>query len=368
VDLKSAALALLLEQMGLASPARYMFCLREHDHSGNQTNYLVIQRSFDPASLFPVAWLNNVLFTYQIVHSEDPHRADVLELPADPLAVPAWPMASWPFATGQYTTNLTRDDAGGLRYLLSTNNANVEEMLPNVQLAADGSTNFVNRALRPGWEKINFAPLATESGTDGFITTTNWFADTYITNGAQVKQTLKRIVTRPDILFSAADLGVSNRVPRLFARSDTSRWTNNDALNGASQLDGPGVIQPPVTITFSKLGPLLLNSNQLTNQSDALTLPAWGWFDGSTNPPIVFPTPGSYRDVLARLQLVGNNTTWTLSLWLSGQFGERYRLETSTDLVGWGADSTITNRSWVVDFTFSTGETEPRRFFRVVAE
>ena len=59
---------------------------------------------------------------------------------------------------GIYYTNLTRDDVGGLRYLLSTNTVAMENLIPGVA-GAGGNSNVVNMALRPGVEKLTFQRL-----------------------------------------------------------------------------------------------------------------------------------------------------------------------------------------------------------------
>ena len=68
IDLKSSALQILVEEMGLASPERFVWCLRSRIvlPNGTQTNYTVIMRSFDPVNLYPSKYVNNVLYTYQV--------------------------------------------------------------------------------------------------------------------------------------------------------------------------------------------------------------------------------------------------------------------------------------------------------------
>jgi len=161
-DLKSVTLHLLVEQLGLTEPERYTWTL--HDRSVGAkcpvtTTYLVVQRNFDviPSPLNQVqysTYVNNVLYTYFI--EEDcgaipgiPWDAITVPRGQDPLAelytavaannfAGSWPQTAIDPNTGQilfysgglqiggFYTGLTRDDVGGLIYLMSTNNVNYE--------------------------------------------------------------------------------------------------------------------------------------------------------------------------------------------------------------------------------------------------
>ena len=66
-DMKSRALAALLVELGLASPERYAFTLRDRRVlPDNDVQYLVIKRNFDPVTLGPSSYVNDVLYTYYI--------------------------------------------------------------------------------------------------------------------------------------------------------------------------------------------------------------------------------------------------------------------------------------------------------------
>src|SRR5439155_706987 len=67
LDLKSTALGMLTEELGLASPDRYVWALRERRVIVNLPFYLVIKRNFDPVTLAPSSYVNGVLYTYGIV-------------------------------------------------------------------------------------------------------------------------------------------------------------------------------------------------------------------------------------------------------------------------------------------------------------
>src|SRR5256712_7661785 len=70
-DLKSAALHVLVEQLGLADPVRYTWCLRARILPTGlmcpEYVYTVIKRNFDPVTLEPSSYVNGTLYTYRII-------------------------------------------------------------------------------------------------------------------------------------------------------------------------------------------------------------------------------------------------------------------------------------------------------------
>lgn len=144
-DIKSVVLGLMAEQMGLAEPDRYTWTL--HDRLVGpggcpaDVQYTVIKRNFDPVYsgldvLQPSSYVNGTLYSYVIVEicqAPPDTLAEAVEFPVDPLANVFTPLAS--AATGSfiggYYTGFTRDDMGGLRYLLRTNNLNIEAAGPD---------------------------------------------------------------------------------------------------------------------------------------------------------------------------------------------------------------------------------------------
>ncbi|HEY1786664.1 MAG TPA: hypothetical protein VGJ73_00845 [Verrucomicrobiae bacterium] len=171
-DLKSTVLYEMMEQMGLAEPERYVWTLHTRFLPPGGTCpfdelYQVIQRNYyyTPSPLDQVLYspyVNDTLYTYII--EEACTGPDPLALAApvnvDPfknvdtavaglgagLGIEAITATNslgevvWeaPFAGGYYTA-LTRDDVGGLRYMMSTNNIEREDTPPGVFLE---STNF----------------------------------------------------------------------------------------------------------------------------------------------------------------------------------------------------------------------------------
>src|SRR6266446_3010274 len=92
-DLKSTALILLLEELGLAEPERWVWALRGRAtvtvNGVTFTNYSTIKLNYDPITRQSSSYVNGALYTYTI---EDPigrlMYADAIELSADPLAFP----------------------------------------------------------------------------------------------------------------------------------------------------------------------------------------------------------------------------------------------------------------------------------------
>jgi len=159
LDLKSFTLGAMIEQLGLTDPVRYSWTL--HDRwlpPGGacpiDEEYLVVQRNFDffspSLNQLPYSpYVNNTLYDYfitEICSGPNP-LAVTVPYSVDPLADIYSPVASsiaifW----GDYYTGLTRDDAAGLRYLLSTNNINWETPASDALTIV---TNTLNPALFP---------------------------------------------------------------------------------------------------------------------------------------------------------------------------------------------------------------------------
>jgi len=353
LDVKSFTLATLLEEMGLANPERFVWGLRGRVTGQGFTNYSVLQMNFDPVTIQPTRYVNGVLYNYVIFDDLGPvggewasavewYQLDPLYQPyssvAGALGGSDFQLGSSPdlggfgigsafLGTGQYFSGLTRDDAGALKFLLSTNNMVFDTLLPTVQPRAAGRfnspwspvvlsnlfgtnisvvgisnilgaigtnfTNMVRTALRPGPDKITFqrVPLL---GTN-FTPITLRYTDRYInpTNGRIVKQPVERVVLAPDIIFTVRDLGTVQEIPVRAARSGTAGWTNNAALNsfvGAQGLGGPGTIYPSVIITFGDMLPYFLNLAAGEGDADAAFASGlWGSFDGTDRPPVIFP-------------------------------------------------------------------------------
>ena len=340
IDLKTTTLSKVLEILGLADAQRWVYSLRQRVPFPNQgtTNYLVIQRNYDPLTILPSQAINGDLYVYRIFDPILPDNwADAIEFAAatpDPTAQTT-PVASSFLLPGVFATGLSRDDAGGLRYIYGATNRNVETLLPGITLASNGvvgnvvspwipyfgitniftnvfgKTNIVGTngvfatALRPGMETITFVRTDFDSLLgQTFVPITNIFTDVYISNNAAILQRVQRVTTQPDLLFTAEDLGAVGAVPVLLRRG--VNFINNDALNGQSTLAGPGVLSGPARISFSRVLPALINDplfDFLNGPQGVLSTGAWGSFGESDDSIIVFGT--TIEDLQQRVLILG---------------------------------------------------------------
>jgi len=172
-------------------------------------------------------------------------------------------------------------------------------------------------SLREGIEKIRFVRADFDSLlSQSFKPITNTFATVQVTNSQAVYQTFQRVVTAPDIVFSAADIaaGPANPSPPNPYVTTVDRSVNFDQANALPGLAGPGLITPPTTITFDKAGPVYFNYTALGNLMDGTPYftetPGfqisdfyyyfyfvWASFDGTTNDPVVYPDGMSFQNL-----------------------------------------------------------------------
>jgi len=329
-DLKSYTLALMMEEMGLAAPERYVWTLRDKRPDGNETLYTVIRRNFDPVTQAPSSYVNDRLYTYAIqdpipINGGASSYADAIELPVDPMdsftsvANAADSIYGSQLLPGVFFTGLTRDDVGGLRYLYERKFANsyVENLVTNavvspignggpwqpVVIGTNGLTdtnNFIITALRPGIDKFVFK-IAPNTVFGNFIAFTNRNSDVfYNQNGRRSQQAYLRTMVQPDIIFAAGDLGLSDGGNPITTRR-SGNFVNNAALNtsvGSGPAAGPGTITPTVVITFNKLGPFVQSETpSFLDQESAFVGWVWGSFDGTTNDPVVYPVGSTIQDL-----------------------------------------------------------------------
>jgi hypothetical protein len=342
VDIKSITMAAILEEMGVTSSERYTWTLRAR--GGTPVGYSVIKRNFDPVTRQPSSFVNGVLYTYTIQEFQNPDVADAVESRVDPLQTAVsvadtmgslFPTSVTAADFGAYFTGLTRDDVGALRYLYNPSNRNAETLPPNTLFQASGgsgggawvpvggtgtntTTTGVNQASRPGVDKITFVRVNYDPLLGTSIATNVYTDNYYLPNSDTLRsQTVARVITEPDILIIAEDLGVTIYVPALFRRTDTGGWGDNSAINSSAALAGPGQIAPPIELAFSKVGPYILNSagGFLDEYNNAGVGFVWGSYDGTTNEPVVFPD-GTSVSALSQQLLFGSfgpdGSAWTI--------------------------------------------------------
>jgi hypothetical protein len=358
-DVKSFTMAALMEALGAAPAERYVWTLRSRVVINNIPYYTVVKRNFDPMTSLPSAYVNSVLYTYQILQTVSTPTYEAVEFEVDPSLPSVSSVSSYMGLTGGiyasgwsanvspglFFTGLTRDDVAAMRYLYRPSNYNVETLATNVVQAPAGTssgtyligggsgsgkpnpwgapaggtntvgTNLaaINVAIRSGVDKVSFVRVDYDSLIGTWIPITNVFVDQYITNYNQRSQTVQRTLAAPDVLFTAADLGLGVSTPVLFRR--TLSLVSLDAQNGAETLSGPGLIQPPVTITFSKLGQFLGNVGG-GGEADGAPGYFWGSFDGTTAEPVVYPQSASILE-LEQLILSGRVSDSSENPWLS---------------------------------------------------
>ena len=150
-DIKSLMLSTLLQSMGLACPERYTWTIYQQvpieGTTPTQYIYSIIQRNFDPVSFRPSPYVNNTLYTYQILQiSASPDTWDCQELAVDVANPNVSVIASAGLQVGAvdprviqqvygtadlvqsgfglFYTGLTRDDVGAIRYMYRPQNVN----------------------------------------------------------------------------------------------------------------------------------------------------------------------------------------------------------------------------------------------------
>lgn len=369
VDLKSTALSLLLEQMGLAKPEPAVWCVRDFSTNGNAFIFAVIRRNFDPQIAQPSSFVNDTYFSYQLVQTSlfptSGLFCDAVEFPVDPLATVKTTVAGFNLGPGYYVSQLSGDDVGGVRFLYNGNQIRYEHLLPEVHLA-DGTTNLVRSAYRSGVEKVTFVRQPAGTGGQEFTPVTNRWTDVYYIGSEVGYQLVERVTPRPDIVFSARDLGPYN----LYSRTGTTNWVNNAALNGNPEGAGPGVIVPGVTIAFNNVGRIYYNlAPAQLDEAEAVGSLFWGSFDGGTNDPIIYPAGlVAFQPSSVELNLTVNSRQSVFRWPLVGAAYGRFYLQTTTNLNGWQTLATVTNSGAIFHYNFMGAGSEPQRFFRTIGE
>ena len=392
LDLKSHTLPLLLEQLGLANPGRFVWGLRDRQviriAGQAQTNYVVQNLNYDPVTLATTHLLNGVRYNFSVFDSLGPkgeewasavewYQLDPQLTPysavANSIPNPDFGLGSEPnllnsssgLFPGMLFTGLTRDDVGGLRHLLRRDNKVWETLPPGVTGAGPNATRFVSTALRGGVEKLTFARLPFDTNTGRFRAVTHRFQDVYYTNNRAVSQTVQRVVTKPDITFSARDLGgifydwyepgnIRFVPSALVERSGTGHWQNNSALNNPIPSGGPGQIAPGAQITFSTLGRYRFGWQ-------------WGSFDTSATLPILHagrPSATDYLSLGTRVATLDGVPTFQWGI--LGEWQRVYTVASSTNLIHWTPLYSVTNDT--LTFTISQPVETPTRFFKVEVE
>lgn len=363
-DLKSKTLAVLLEQLGLARPTRHTFDVRDFGFvNGNPVAQTVV-RNFDPLTATPTNRVNDTDYGFILATFTN---GPVVSMTADEYLLDpintlfATAVADDAAGAGGYYTGLTRDDVGGLRYLLRTNNTNLEILLPGVYGIGPNAGAYVNQALRRGMDKITFVRRDYDGFFGQFFTPyTNQFTDHYITNNTVVAQQLERVVTVPDILFTAGngDQGIVTNA--LITRTGTTNWQNSEFPLGVA---GPGLIRPPIRLEYSKPSTIHITWGNMPNSANRY-IDWWSTFDNSTNPPAIYPLGVAANDLTLNLHLMRDTSEISQVSWqVPLVAGDYIHVQTSTNLIHWSYQAIFWAGQRVDWFHYCS---DAKRFFRLV--
>ena len=383
-DLKSVTLSLVLEHLGLAQPTRSIYAIKQWnpgllnnetygkysysdlyslwlDDPQNPLNACVDHRNYDPETLATTPVVNGNTFAAYVVSG--PEYNVPVTFNVDPFKDSITALADFRFYSGMYFSGLSRDDAGGLRYLYSPTNVAYERPPASVYIFPQKNKQPQYGAWRPGIGKINFVGHPINPATHGFKPFTYLYQDHFYQGRTLQSQTALRLVRQPDFLFSAEDNIVFTNstpfdlVPPWIVRNDTSHWKNNAAMNGNNHGEGPGVIEPSVKIKFYKLGAAV---DSWDNDGYFIFYPrTWGSFNGSTNRPfVVYPdvknlntnTPLRIRFYVGPSSSIATNGIWSVNVPILGAAA----LQVSSNQVDWTTITTVTNLGSEVmwDYTY----------------
>src|SRR5262245_42069897 len=115
LDVKSETLTLMLEQIGLSNPERFVWALRDRMAAKGFTKYSVIQLNYDPVTIQESRYVNGVLYNYRIFDDIGPIGAEwasaVEWYQLDPLYLPYSSVASG-VGHGDFELGSTPNDFG----------------------------------------------------------------------------------------------------------------------------------------------------------------------------------------------------------------------------------------------------------------
>jgi hypothetical protein len=320
LDLKSTVMWLVAEHIGLLGET-HVYDLLLRNLVPNPTvpceyDYFVINRNYDPITYQPSTYVNGRLYTYEIWDGcpIGVNVGDAIEFPADSAASSSFTAVATPegLELGGYYLGMTRDDVGGLQHLYKKNNYVFQGLdsnsvaspflssweAVNSTNANTGISNF--SGVLGGVEKITFVKVAYNS-----LLSTNFtpiiynYSIPYVTNSKLGQLKVTRTVTAPDILFTAADLVNSEALPNDEALARTNSFIVSTYVSPGGGIL-PSTINPPLLIILNNVGPVYWNINPgFMDWQDYYDYPVfnWGTFDGSTNPPILYPNGSSLAEL-----------------------------------------------------------------------
>lgn len=338
LDLKSTVMWLMVEHMGLLGET-HVFDLQYREHYGTPAcdyNYFTINRAYDPVTHDPTFYVNGQAYGFEIWDgcSIGVNVGDAIETVNDVTATTFTAVATpQGLQLGGYYLGLTRDDMGGLQYLYKKDNYAFESLDSNtvalpfssswesigISNAITGVSNFTG--VLGGVEKVTFVKVAYDSlfGTN-FTPIVYRSSVPFVTNSKLGKLQVTRTITAPDILFTAADLVVNAGTPNY----NPLARTNGFILSGYVSPGGgvvPSTIGAPLLVILNNVGPVFYNVSPVSfgyglDSWNYYEYPVfnWGSFDGSTNPPTLYPNGSSLAE-LEQAVTSGVGLTVPISPW-----------------------------------------------------
>lgn len=165
-----------------------------------------------------------------------------------------------------------------------------------------------------GIEQVHFVRIANsdiDPYTDALYTyITNTYTMQWVTNFQHGSQTFQRVITTPDILFTATDDGQANTF-----NGTVTRGINFEVGQILPGLAGPGTIDGQTIFNFNKIGTAWWNGpfpdtnsfldgpQSEVNQTTGIPSLLWASFDGTTNTPVVYPSSLSVQELESQMAI-----------------------------------------------------------------
>ena len=331
LDLKSTVLWLMVEHMGLLGET-HVYDLQLRDKIGPPTcdyAYFVVNRNYDPVTYNPSTYVNGRHYNYFIWDgcNISINVGDAVEIPADATASTRYTAVATPegLQSGGYYLNLTRDDVGGLQYLYRKGNYAFQSLDSNTVVepfesswmpvnttnVISGISNFAG--LIGGVEKISFVKVEYDSQLNpGFTPRTFNYTVPWVTNSKIFQLRVTRTVTAPDVIFTAADLVNSEALPNYTTLTRSASFTVSTYVSAGGGPNGPAptpsTIDANMVVVLDNVGPIYYNYDPyFLDSQNYYEYPVfnWGTFDGSTNPPILYPNGSSLAELQSEVLLGG---------------------------------------------------------------
>ena len=280
-DMKSAILHVVVGELGLEGPDRYAWTLHDRIPDPSVQNprcpedeeYLVVQRNFDPLQNFPYSpYINGTLYNFYIAENcgraaNTPYTARTFPRIADTFgslysAVAGGGILGFELGSGAFYAGLTRDDAAGFKYLMSSNNINWEATAPS-----GGTLIATNLGGQQGLITSDLGPLIAASITNDPVTLQGLFPGLvatglgtniyfgYLTNvTSYVTNFIGSAYGAPPALVFATNLTpawITNYVT-VFGNVVTNHYytsTLTKVMTTTTQVTGAAYGSPPVTNT-----------------------------------------------------------------------------------------------------------------------